>query len=237
MKTKSFVAFLSLALCCVSIAHADTLEWTRQLGTSSNDIGEGVSADGLVVYISGSTYGNLGAPNAGDRDAFVAKYRTYVLGDMDGDGDVDFEDIGALVLALRDASAYEATYGVPPELRGDLDGDGDNDFDDFVAILIPPPDSAATQAIPEPGTAVLLGVAGLVLCGLRRRTRRVPLLACPAVRTEETACQPSTFGQRLLLQVSSGRQKRTHPLFVVQCGTSLRDVEEQRPGLSAARVS
>ena len=56
----------------------------------------------------------------------------------------------------------------------DIDGDGDNDFDDidgFVDILITT-DSEGTQTVPEPGTAVLLGVGGLVWCGLRRRTRR-----------------------------------------------------------------
>ena len=48
---------------------------------------------------------------------------------MDGDGDVDFDDIDALVLALVNPSDYEAMYGVPPERRGDIDRDGDNDFD------------------------------------------------------------------------------------------------------------
>ncbi len=52
-----------------------TLLWTEQLGTSSSDFSSGVSADGLGnVYISGSTQGNLGGPNAGNRDAFVSKY-------------------------------------------------------------------------------------------------------------------------------------------------------------------
>jgi hypothetical protein len=49
--------------------------WTQQLGTSSYDVSHGVSADGLGnVYITGSTYGSLGGPNAGGRDAFVAKF-------------------------------------------------------------------------------------------------------------------------------------------------------------------
>ncbi len=51
------------------------LEWTEQLGTDSDDWGLGVSADSLGnVYISGLTYGSLGGPNAGQSDAFVAKY-------------------------------------------------------------------------------------------------------------------------------------------------------------------
>jgi hypothetical protein len=54
---------------------AGNLQWTRQLGTSSNDVSGGVSADGLGnVYISGNTDGSLGGPNAGSADVFVAKY-------------------------------------------------------------------------------------------------------------------------------------------------------------------
>jgi hypothetical protein len=54
---------------------AGTLQWSRQLGTSSYDESTGVSADGLGnVYISGYTYGSVGGPNAGIGDAFVSKY-------------------------------------------------------------------------------------------------------------------------------------------------------------------
>ena len=51
------------------------LQWTRQFGTNSFDISYGVSADRLGnVYISGKTGGNLGGPNAGQDDPFIAKY-------------------------------------------------------------------------------------------------------------------------------------------------------------------
>jgi hypothetical protein len=56
---------------------SQTLEWTRQLGTSENEFNfnKGVSADGLGnVYVSGHTQGSLAGPNHGDYDAFVAKY-------------------------------------------------------------------------------------------------------------------------------------------------------------------
>ncbi len=54
---------------------AGDLQWTRQLGTSTDDASEGVSADGRgSVYISGGTHGSLGGANAGGNDAFVAKY-------------------------------------------------------------------------------------------------------------------------------------------------------------------
>ncbi|MGD9636817.1 MAG: SBBP repeat-containing protein [Pirellulales bacterium] len=52
-----------------------TPEWTRQLGTTATDISRDVAADGLgSVFITGETLGNLGGPNAGSFDPFVAKY-------------------------------------------------------------------------------------------------------------------------------------------------------------------
>jgi hypothetical protein len=52
-----------------------TILWTKQLGTSGNDYGRDVSADGLGnVYITGLTNGSLGGTNAGNYDAFIAKY-------------------------------------------------------------------------------------------------------------------------------------------------------------------
>ena len=82
-----------LLLTFAPTARAEFLEWTRQLGTSSNDSSSGVSADGLGnVYISGSTEGSLGGANAGLQDAFVSKYDaagnflwTRQLGTTNGD--------------------------------------------------------------------------------------------------------------------------------------------------------
>jgi hypothetical protein len=57
---------------------AGNLVWTEQLGTSSDDVSYGVSADSLGnVYIAGSTKGSLGGVNSGREetpDAFVSKY-------------------------------------------------------------------------------------------------------------------------------------------------------------------
>ena len=80
MKT-TLLKTLAFALCCTSFgvavpsAFAQNIEWIEQLGTSSWDYSNGVSADGWGnVYISGSTRGNLGETNAGSYDAFVSKY-------------------------------------------------------------------------------------------------------------------------------------------------------------------
>lgn len=50
-------------------------DWIRQFGTSGNDYAYGVSAspDGNTLFVSGSSSGSLGGPNAGDRDSFVAQ--------------------------------------------------------------------------------------------------------------------------------------------------------------------
>jgi len=99
----------------------------------------------------------------------VFTYRAGLPGDMDGDGDVDFDDVGALVLALSDPPAYEKRFGLPATRNGDLNGDGDVDFDDigpFVGLLDPP---AAVRTVPEPASwsLAMLGLAA-VLAMLRR---------------------------------------------------------------------
>ena len=52
----------------------DTL-WTRQFGTNSNELAEGVATDPAGnIIITGSTHGSLEGTNAGSYDAFVRKY-------------------------------------------------------------------------------------------------------------------------------------------------------------------
>ena len=59
-------------------------------------------------------------------------------GDMDCDGDVDFDDINPFVIALSGQQAYEMLYPDCQWLNADCDADGDVDFDDinpFVTLL------------------------------------------------------------------------------------------------------
>ncbi|MHB1158488.1 MAG: SBBP repeat-containing protein [Phycisphaerales bacterium] len=52
-----------------------SLAWIRQIGTTSDDYSNSVAVDGAGnAWISGSTGGSLGGPNAGDADAFLAKF-------------------------------------------------------------------------------------------------------------------------------------------------------------------
>jgi len=62
----------------------------------------------------------------------------YIYGDLDCDGDVDFDDINPFVLALGGEAGYVAAYPDCRWLNADCDEDGDVDFDDinpFVGLL------------------------------------------------------------------------------------------------------
>ena len=55
-----------------------TKQWTKQLGTSSDDYANGVATDSSGnVYVTGDTYGGLdGNTSAGYNDLFVVKYNS-----------------------------------------------------------------------------------------------------------------------------------------------------------------
>ena len=83
-------------------------------------------------------------------------------GDMDGNGVVDFDDVGPFVLGLNDPGAFLDQFGLPPADRGDMDTDGDLDFDDinrFAMVLTVRP----VQTVAEPSSVALLIAAVIIL--------------------------------------------------------------------------
>ena len=81
-------------------------------------------------------------------------------GDFDLDGDVDFDDFGALAANYNKAGGWA---------DGDSDGDGDTDFDDFGALASNYNWSrgGGGEPLPEPATLALLGLSSLAV--IRRR--------------------------------------------------------------------
>jgi hypothetical protein len=132
-----------------------TLLWTHQFGTSENDTGYGVWADGLGnIFITGQTSGDLGGPNAGEQDIFLAKY-VDLPADFNGDGVVDIADIDLLGTAIatggsnsnmdlnRDGLVDVTDRGLflggdlltsGNKLNGDADFSGEVQFPDFVTL-------------------------------------------------------------------------------------------------------
>ena len=51
-----------------------TLLWTRQFGTTLDDVGYGVAASSSGTFVAGDTKGSLGSDSNGNQDAFVRMY-------------------------------------------------------------------------------------------------------------------------------------------------------------------
>ena len=115
-----------------------------------------------------------------------------MLGDMNHDGVVNSEDISPFVLALTNSAAYEALFGIAPDLMGDINQDGAFDTADvagFVHLLANgggggswdvngDASGSGVHAIPLPASVWaglgLLGVVGAARV-LRRRIHGVTI--------------------------------------------------------------
>jgi hypothetical protein len=106
-----------------------TFEWTRQLGTSSHDISQAVSADGLGnVYISGVTEGGLEGNNAGDGDAFISKYDASGALQWTRQLGTSSDDYSHGVSADGLGNVY-----ISGETKGDLEGTNAGGSDAFIS--------------------------------------------------------------------------------------------------------
>ncbi len=145
----------------------------QQLETLYNHGTNGVT---LFAYSSFFSSGQLGIDRQIAVKDFLDSTIPRLLGDMDLDDDIDFDDIDDFVLGLNSSSGYEAIYGIHPKEHGDMDADGDIDFDDidgFVQILVTGVNGLTSNAVPEPPAAVLLA-SGLIVVAAGRYRRRGP---------------------------------------------------------------
>ena len=163
--------------------------WIRQLGTSELDRSDGVTADGLGnVYITGGTRGDLGGPNSGRSDAFVAKYS--------GSGELLWSQL--LGTSVDDSSHAVSTDGQGNiYVAGDTAGTLGSDFvggprDAFLAKF-------RENAVPEPGSLLLIAPA-LILLGWCRSKRRS---YCP-VSAKYVASVRRIHGPATYLRFSEG---------------------------------
>jgi hypothetical protein len=176
---------------------AGDLVWTAQLGTAGGVFAYGVSVDGSgSAYIMGLTGGNLGGPNQGQGDAFLAKYSsaggllwTAQLGtagdehasgvSVDGSGNAYITGYTHYTHAMDYSflAKYSPTGGLlwTAQSGGALgngvsvDGSGNayiTGVGGMDAFL------AKYEPVPEPATLSLLALGGLGLIGRGFRTRR-----------------------------------------------------------------
>ncbi|MFW6155424.1 MAG: NF038122 family metalloprotease [Planctomycetota bacterium] len=148
-------------LSALDLAAMDAIGYDRLAFTwgDLNDDGtvDAVDIDALTAAIAaGMTdltfdldYDNL--VGDGDLDAMILTHLATRYGDSDLDGDVDLDDFVALKTHFGSTGLGWAA--------GDFDGDTDIDLDDFAALKL----NFGTAAVPEPGTAALLALAGLSL--------------------------------------------------------------------------
>lgn len=135
---------------------AGDLVWSRHFGTTADDFIRGVAADNLGnIYISGLTFGSLGASAAGGRDAFLVKY-----------------DAAGNLLWTRQfgTNKDDVGYGVAKGLLGNVYLTG------LTGGALVNPNAGGDDAfliklsdVPEPSSLCLAAVAGFALVVAMRR--------------------------------------------------------------------
>lgn len=116
-----------------------------------------------------------------------------LLGDMNGDGSVGFDD---LVILARHYGQSGATYST-----GDLNGNGTVGFEDLLLLVrhygLSIPTATAElgqQVVPEPAPALAVAAAIVLLHRSRREQHERP--AVPSPSRSRVACTKSRFGHR-----------------------------------------
>jgi len=94
-------------------------QWTKQLGTSSSDSGNGVTTDSSGnIYVTGSTKGGLdGNTNSGETDIFLVKYNSFGTKQWTKQLGTSSIDSGSGVITDSSGNIY-----VTGSTKGGLDG-------------------------------------------------------------------------------------------------------------------
>lgn len=97
-RTATLARLFALVFLYPSVADCQNIDWTRQFGTSQNDVGRAVGRYGSSVYVGGLTNATLpGQASSGSIDAFLRKY----------------DDSGAEVWTRQfGSSSFEVVYGI-----------------------------------------------------------------------------------------------------------------------------
>ena len=114
-------------------------------GLSLIDLGSilqtGLNSNDLESLFTNATYvGEVGSGGPFNFEFVIGSApEPFLLGDMNGDGQVDNRDIAAFAMALFNRSAYSLMFpGIDPDEVGDFSGDGvmnNRDIAGFAAVL------------------------------------------------------------------------------------------------------
>jgi len=165
----------------VSASRVDNVEhiyFNEQLG-----LGRGLGPGHYAFEVRG--------PSGEDIDYALAWYGELptLVGDMDLNGLLDYDDIHPFVTAIVNPAAYEAAYGVSGTIRGDVNANGLFDFDDILAFMDHLQVLAVTaslDSVPEPSTWALTWALACPLI-LSLGTRRTALSFEGSASDERTA--------------------------------------------------
>jgi C1A family cysteine protease len=129
---------------------------------------ESASRPGQSYYLDGNETAWLDLHDFDNSANFCIKALTsdLVAGDLDMDGDIDAMDYVTL-------KAHFGTTGGARWADGDCDQDGDVDYDDYVTARdtfesLTGADPPGINAVPEPGTLLLLAFGGLAMIRRKR---------------------------------------------------------------------
>ncbi len=115
----------------VKYNNAGVKQWTRQLGTSANDVGMGITSDSSGnIYVTGYTNVALdGNTGAGSDDLFVVKYNSSGVKQWTKQLGTSSRDQGMGITSDSSGNLY-----VTGCTQGDLDGNNNAGLNDLFVV-------------------------------------------------------------------------------------------------------